>query len=80
MIAADIELLRHAANLLAADADCLRKSHNVDPQHPDWNDEADARAAHDDALCTALRLRLVARRLKAGKGAVSPAATLGDAP
>lgn len=76
----DAELLRHAAILLAADAAELRKSHNLDPQHPDWKDEPEARAMHDDALCTALRLRLVARRMKSGQIAESPAPTFGDTP
>ena len=78
MISADIELLRHAASLLAADATCLRESHNADPQHPDWSGEEDAKAAHDDALCTALRLRTLAKRMRASQAAVTPAPTSAD--
>ena len=32
-------------------------------------------AAHDDALCTALELRLLAKRIQDGKAAVSPEPT-----
>lgn len=64
MIAADLNTLKHAAELLEADARDLRECHNLDPQQPDWQDEPEARIAHDDALCTALRLRVLARRMK----------------
>lgn len=64
MIAADMATLKHAAELLEADARDLRECHNLDPQRPDWKDEPDARAAHDDALCTAIRLRTLAKRMK----------------
>ncbi len=79
MIAADLTALKHAAEMLEADASDLRDGHNVDPQQPDWEDEPTARAMHDDALCTALRLRMLARRIKDGRVAVSPALTSGDA-
>ena len=69
--------IKHAAELLEADARDLRAGHNVDPQQPDWKDEPTARAMHDDALCTALRLRMLARRIKDGRVAVSPALTSG---
>lgn len=75
MIAADLNTLKHAAELLEADARDLRKCHNLDPQRPDWKDEPEARIAHDDALCTALRLRMLARRIKAGQVTVPPAPT-----
>jgi hypothetical protein len=77
MIAADMATLKHAAELLEADARDLRECHNLDPQRPDWKDEPEARIAHDDALCTALRLRVLARRIKAGQFTVSPAPTIG---
>ncbi|MFA6310637.1 MAG: hypothetical protein WCV99_13455 [Sterolibacterium sp.] len=64
MTTTDADLLQHAADLLVIDATSLRECHNVDPQHPDWKDEPDARAAHDDALCTAIRLRMLAKRMK----------------
>lgn len=69
----DITTLRHAAELLEVDAECLRQCHNTDPLQPTWEDEDEARADHDDALCTALRLRMIARRIKAGQLAVPPA-------
>jgi len=77
MIAADMATLKHAAELLEADARDLRKCHNLDPQQPDWKDEPEARSAHDDALCTALRLRMVARRIKVGQVTVPPPPTFG---
>lgn len=64
MIATDLATLKHAAKLLEDDAKSLRECHNIDPQRPDWQDEPEARIAHDDALCTALRLRVLARRMK----------------
>jgi len=60
----DAALLEHAADLLEIDATSLRECHNADPQKPDWKDEPDARAAHDDALATAIRLRMLAKRMK----------------
>lgn len=77
MIAADLATLKHAAELLEADARCLRDGHNIDPQQPDWKDEPAARAMHDDTLCTALRLRMLARRIREGRFAVAPALTSG---
>lgn len=64
----DSATLRHAAELLEVDAECLRQCHNVDPQRPTWEDEDEARAAHDDALVTALKLRMIAKRIKNGQG------------
>jgi len=78
MIASDMATLKHAAELLEADARYLRECHNLDPQWPDWKDEPEARLAHDDALCTALRLRALARRIKTRQVAVPPAPTSGD--
>ena len=72
--------LLHAADLIEADARSLRECGNVDPQRPDWKDEPDARAAHDDALCTALELRLLAKRINDGQVAVSPARPAGLSP
>ena len=77
-LAAQITLL-HAADLLEADAKSWRECCNADPKNPDWKDEPDARAAHDDALCTALELRLLAKSIQDGKAAVSPARPAGSA-
>lgn len=65
----DSATLRHAAELLEADAECLRECHNADPLRPTWEDEDEARASHDDALCTALRLRMLAKRMTDRQGA-----------
>ena len=67
--------LQHAADLLEADAKSWRECCNADPQNPDWKGEPDAHAAHDDALCTALELRLLARSMQMGHAAVPPAPT-----
>lgn len=72
----DIATLRRAAELLEADAQCLRECHNLDPLRPDWEDEPDARTAHDNALCLALRLRMIAKRIKAGQTTVPSAPTM----
>jgi len=77
MIAADIATLHHAAELLEADARDLRECHNLDPDNPDWKDEPDARMQHDDALVTALQLRMMAKRIKASGVTVTPATTIG---
>lgn len=64
----DITLLRRAAELLEADARDLRQSHNVNPDRPDWRDEADAKAAHDEALILAIRLDVMARNIERASG------------
>lgn len=57
MTPADINLIEIAAALLDGYALDIRMAHNVNPQAPDWKDEPDAKAMHDqtkgtsDALC-----------------------------
>ena len=52
-----------AADLLEAEAAVLRVSHNVDPQHPTWEDEPEALAAHDMAMDLARQLRNISNYL-----------------
>lgn len=59
----DHQLLAHAADLLDADALELRKSHNVNHLNPEWQNEPEAKAAHDDCRATATRLLDLAGRL-----------------
>ena len=68
--------LLHAAELLEADAKEWRDGCNADPDNPAWRIGSHARAAYDDALCTALELRLLAKSIQDGKAAVSPAPTI----
>ena len=49
-----------AAELLEIDANALRQCHNVDPLNPDWEDEPEAREAHDEARAIAGQLRQIA--------------------
>ena len=62
---AQITLL-HAAELLEADAESLNEYWNGGQQHPEWRGASEAHAEHDDALCTALELRLLARSIQTG--------------
>lgn len=69
--AGDIALLRRAAELIEADATELRQSHNVNAQQPEWDDEPEARAAHDEALSIAVGLHMLANRIESNEPANS---------
>ena len=56
--------LLHAAELLEERARRLHNFHNPDEDEPQWNCVPKAKATHDDALCTALELRLLARSMQ----------------
>ena len=64
--------LRHAAELLEANAKSLRDYWNG-TQNTIGIDNA--RTEYDDNICTALELRLLARSIQTGHAAVSPAPT-----
>lgn len=70
--------LLHAAELLEAEAKALNEFWNNKKNPPEWIGAPKARAIHDDALCTALELRLLARSIHDGKVAVPPAPTFAD--
>ena len=63
--------LMHTAELLEEDARWLRIGHakikRGESSTPDWSGEPEMRALHDDALCTALELRLLAKRINDGQ-------------
>ena len=67
--------LMHAADLLESAATKMREWGNSDPRNLDWRVMPFAQAVHDDALCTALELRLLARSIHDGKVAVPPVPT-----
>lgn len=67
--------LLHAAELLESAAVKMREWGNSDPRNLDWRVMPFAQAVHDDALTTALELRLLATRIQDGKAAVSPVPT-----
>lgn len=58
--------LLHAAELLESAAVKMREWGNSDPRNPDWRLMPFAQEVHDDALCTALELRLLARSMQMG--------------
>ena len=65
--------LIHAAKLLESHASKMR----IDATLPAdrqlfYGNKSQAREAHDDVLCTALELRLLAKRINDGKVALSP--------
>lgn len=67
--------LIHAAELLEAQAYWLLDRNNLLPDRPKWYGARKEKFAHDDALTTALELRLLAKRIQDGKAAVSPVPT-----
>ena len=68
--------LIHAAELLEAQAYWLLDRNNLLPDRPKWYGAMKEKIAHDDALTTALELRLLAKRINDGQVAVSPELTL----
>ena len=67
--------LLHAAELLEAEAKALNEFWNNKKNPPEWIGAPKARAIHDDALCTALELRLLARSIHDGQIAAPPPPT-----
>ena len=71
--------LIHAAKLLEADARrlsyLLYSQGLFQPYGTRWEDGQDVREEHDDALTTALELRLLAKRINDGQVAAPPAPT-----
>ena len=66
--------LLHAAELLEAQANKMRIDAVLPAaQNIFWGNKSQAREAHDDALTTALELRLLAKRINGGQIAVPPA-------
>ena len=69
--------LMHAAELLEAQANKMRIDAVLPAaQNIFWGNKSQAREAHDDVLCTALDLRLLAKRINDGQISVSPSPTL----
>ena len=56
--------LMHAAELLEDAAKLMRTRYRIFLGITDWKDDPAAREEHDDALTTALELRLIARGMK----------------
>ncbi len=62
----DIDLIEVASTLLAGYALDIRMAHNVDHQAPDWKDEPDALAMHDQTKGAADALLDLAARMRTG--------------
>jgi hypothetical protein len=61
----DLTLIEVAACLLDGYALDIRMAHNVAPQSPDWRDEPDAKAMHDQTKGTSDALCAMADRIRA---------------